>query len=291
MKDNLKIDYVSDLHLEINGSAQDCVKPRDSEGDILLLVGDITCYRYFKPERTDSESRSMKKRFQKFIQDQPHKEIFLIPGNHEYYGFYFEGADKWMDGILRSIDPRLRILQNELIIRNGVAIFGATLWTNMNNYNPLTMMAVGNGMRDFEIIGLKRDEDVTYEDRHRMGRVFKNRFGTETAYREHCVTMANLRQYYDMFSDMPFVVATHHGPSFKSHSLERFGDTEIKYGYLTEYGDWISDSKIDYWIHGHTHHNVDYKLGNCQVTSAMYGYVGWDRKHYDRKLEYGRIEI
>ena len=86
-----------------------------------------------------------------------------------------------MDGIARSIDPRLRIFNNEAVIRNGVAIFGSTFWMNFNNYNPMTMMAVGNGMRDFEIIQWKRDEDVTYEDRHRFSK-FTNRFGTETAY-------------------------------------------------------------------------------------------------------------
>lgn len=56
---------------------------------------------------------------------------------------------------------------------------------------------------------------------------------------------------------------------------------EYKGGYLSaafvsSLDDFIKSSNINLWIHGHTHHNVDYVLGNTRIIANQRGYAGYD---------------
>ncbi|MDD4342056.1 MAG: hypothetical protein PHO14_07460 [Kiritimatiellae bacterium] len=44
--------------------------------------------------------------------------------------------------------------------------------------------------------------------------------------------------------------------------IKRGADTKRPYGTL-----------IDLWIHGHTHHCVDYQIGTCRIVSNQRGYA------------------
>jgi hypothetical protein len=35
---------------------------------------------------------------------------------------------------------------------------------------------------------------------------------------------------------------------------------------------FIENSNIDYWIYGHTHRNVNNKIGKCEMLSNQFGY-------------------
>ncbi len=271
----ITIDYCSDLHMEINSNVQDHVKPVDQTGDILILAGDITCYRFFNPKRTDNEARSMRKRFARFINSQPHEHILWLPGNHEYYGTQFHGMVEYIKELCESYDPRLKAINNEVFMFKDLNLYCCTFWTDMDRYNPIAMMSVGDFMRDFQVIGNGKKKLFTPDD----------------AYTEHMKSMEMIKNAYEDRGDQKFVVASHHGPSMQSHSYARFGDSDVKYGYLSEYGDWIADTDILAWIHGHTHHNVDYRINETLITSAMYGYLGHDRPLSDKKMPFGRIYV
>jgi hypothetical protein len=38
--------------------------------------------------------------------------------------------------------------------------------------------------------------------------------------------------------------------------------------------DFVGESGVPLWIHGHTHHCVDYKIGKTRVFSNQRGYPG-----------------
>lgn len=280
------IDFCSDLHTEINSSVLDAIRvPEDrTNDDTLVLAGDILCYRYFHPHRTDSDARSAKKNLLRFLEKKcaHYKDIIFIPGNHEYYGFYMEGADQWFQDIIRTYDGRVIVLQDDHIVRDNFVLCGSTFWTSFSTpddpYKSLIKRSVQQGMNDYAVIRRKED------DRHSITADY-----TEDLHNKSFQYIKQLTETFDV--NKKLIVVTHHGPSMMSHNAARLGDNDLRYGYLSEYANWIADSKIDYWIHGHTHHNIDYHINQCHLRSAMYGYVGYDRPVRERRMVLGRIEL
>ena len=43
--------------------------------------------------------------------------------------------------------------------------------------------------------------------------------------------------------------------------------------FATELGDFIADSRIDAWIFGHSHANIDTTIGNTRIVCNQLGYV------------------
>ena len=68
------------------------------------------------------------------------------------------------------------------------------------------------------------------------------------------------------------VVATHHVPSFQLVSPD-FKGSPINGAFTAEPGNFIAYSRIDYWIYGHSHRNIDRIIGNTQCVSNQLGYV------------------
>ena len=48
--------------------------------------------------------------------------------------------------------------------------------------------------------------------------------------------------------------------------------------FYKEYGDLIADSRIDAWIYGHSHTNIDIVIGGTRIISNQMGYV-FDEEH------------
>ena len=67
---------------------------------------------------------------------------------------------------------------------------------------------------------------------------------------------------------------THHSPSPQSVK----GRYEDSVGmYSTNMEKFIqSNDNIKYWVHGHIHHNNDYKVGECRIISNPRGYSGYE---------------
>lgn len=51
---------------------------------------------------------------------------------------------------------------------------------------------------------------------------------------------------------------------------------------LTELGDFIADSRIDVWIYGHSHTNIDTTIGNTRIVCNQLGYI-----YYNEHLKNG----
>ena len=68
------------------------------------------------------------------------------------------------------------------------------------------------------------------------------------------------------------IVITHHVPSFQMQ-CPKFADSQANGAFTVELEDYIKDSGIDFWIYGHSHYNVDEKIGNTVCLSNHLGYV------------------
>lgn len=291
----MKIHFCSDLHLEINGKIDKAFNQMTG-GDVLILNGDITCARYFQPRRNDAESRSAQK-ILKYLAENiftKYNVIYYVMGNHEHYGHFlndFNIGDKTYFGsvsIFRKYFAEnnipIQILNNETVLLDDKTyLFGGTLWTDFRRENPQDMIFVQRGMNDYRIIYKNITVDNYYGIR-------KLPIIPEDTLAEHRKSLQHLEYAYNntLAHDKNLIVVTHHAPSFQSEANR--GST-ITAGYASDLDEFILNRpKITHWIHGHTHNNVNYNIGNTEILTAMYGYHGYE-PHMTKNFKIGEINI
>jgi predicted phosphohydrolase len=253
----MRIHYMSDLHLEFG--ALDKPLP---EGDVVILAGDITLLAAMDPAKTDASAQRVREATQRFfgaVTSRFAKVVYLM-GNHEHYGFCIdESADA-----IRHYFPGVTLLENEHVALGDILLCGATLWTDMGGDDPLAEQAVQRSMSDFYVIE-KRDGDRLRTFRPADARAL---FAASLAY---------IKELADANRDKKLVVATHHAPS-KLGTAPSQRTSRMDPAYFTDLTAVIEDRpNIAVWIHGHTHVQTEYAIGQCRVLSNARGYFGRER--------------
>jgi Icc-related predicted phosphoesterase len=211
---------------------------------------------------TDSNSSGL--RYCKFI-DQVASEfttVIAIAGNHEFYG------GDWIDSIrvLREEYERhsnVHFMENNVLTVGDTTFIGATLWTDMNKRDPLTLHTVTNGMNDFIKI---RHDGLGYTKLRAWHWVER-----------HTDSVNYIRDQLAHALDK-VVVVSHHAPSFQSIDARYRTQREMNGAYASDLSDLILDNpKIKLWIHGHTHSPHDYMIGDTRVLCNPRGDVGVER--------------
>jgi hypothetical protein len=151
------------------------------------------------------------------------------------------------------------MLEQDTKVIDDVTFVGATLWTDMNKGDPLTMHAIEGMMNDFRII--RNDK-----------RNFAAMSARDVADR-HARTLGYFRSVLAEQHDRKFVVVGHHTPSFQSCHPMYGNDTLMNGGYHSDLSEFIMDHpQIKLWTHGHTHHPFDYVIGETRVVCNPRGY-------------------
>ena len=80
------------------------------------------------------------------------------------------------------------------------------------------------------------------------------------------------------------MVVTHHVPTQQCVAPQHQGST-LSSAFAVEMGNIIADSKIDYWIYGHSHTNIDEEIGSTKIVANQLGYIahGEQRNGFDNK--------
>lgn len=253
----MKVTLVSDLHLE-------CADIRLPGGEVLLLAGDIAPARLYKPSLYTTslyteEDLFRPDRVARFFAEEcfKYEKIFYVMGNHEHYDFKF---DKTYHYLKYCIPDNVTILEREHEIWNGTLFIGATLWTDCNNNDPVTMMAIRDNMNDYQLI--------SKYDCSKYRKLTPN----DTAL-EFYRTKKYLEQTIKKYSGTKVVVITHHGPTYMSVPPRYRKHTLMNGAYVSKLDDLILDNtNIKFWCHGHTHDKVDYEVGECRVLCNPRGY-------------------
>ena len=240
----LKIGLCSDLHL-------DFAPVELPGGEVLILAGDICEYRSFK--------KGLPSVVNFFgLQCPKYEKVFMVMGNHESYRYRL---DKTYESLVEILPPNVTLLENETVDYQGVVFMGATLWTDLDNNNPMTAVALKQGMNDYRAI------ENYYSDTG-----FYHKLTPEYTYRLHKNTLEYFQQSLALHRDRPVVVITHHAPSFQSIH-ERYRGDNMNAGYASDLSEFILDHpQIKYWVHGHTHTDFDYQIGDTRVLCNPRGY-------------------
>lgn len=190
------------------------------------------------------------------------RDVLYIPGNHEYYRSSLLRADEKLADVCKRYQ-NVHYMQEKSMLLDGVRFIGATLWTDFDRGNPMVCLAAQNEMNDF--VHIRTGNRTTpYARKMRpidvMGINSHNRFFIKEELEK--ANAANEKA----------VVFTHHSPSIMSQSSV-YKPGPIDYAY---HNTGLEDMMLDYnpvlWIHGHSHHPVDYMIGNTRILSNPRGY-------------------
>jgi len=208
----------------------------DVDADVCVLSGDIGVAR--KGILYREYLTGLKKAF---------KHVILVLGNHEFYHSSYQDTLDIMQTMTNDcgvhlMDVELGTVNLEI---DGVKFWGSTLWTDLNKNDWFACKRVGTNLNDFHVI---KD------------------FSVQKYLNIHEKTVERINWDAD-------VVITHHMPILRKHS--RFEVDDITYGFnCTTLEQKILDSKIKFWMYGHTHDNVQIDLNGTIVVTNQKGYSG-----------------
>jgi len=235
----MKIHIQSDTHVEMRGP----IETPAVSSNVTVCCGDIGLI---------SDTAGLAKYFDK-IKESTDKIIWVI-GNHEFYHSNYDEALKlaeqfaWDEGIY-LMDEALGTDNLEL---DGVTFWGSTLWTDCGGDNFIKSK-VGSALNDFYVIAKDADNVNGYRNFHVDDTIEINE---------------RTRKKINWNAD---VVITHHCPIYIKNP--KFDLDPFSYAFHnTGLDEQILDSKIKYWIYGHTHHSAMIELDKTIVVSNQHGY-------------------
>lgn len=269
----------SDTHIEFGD-----LEFTNEGADILVLAGDIMIAQNLydhTPEKIqnsidqgnklgDRQKEAIKYRHFLERASVQFKHVIMIAGNHEFYhGRWHQALDTLRNEC--SQFNNVYFLEDQTKEIDGVLFVGCTLWTDMNKNDWHTKYQVKHGMSDFRII---KNDKKNFHNLHPDDVIVRHNKSLE--FIKNAVTDISKK----------IVVVTHHAPSDLSVAECYKGHHLMNGGYRSNLEDFIMDSNIALWLHGHTHHAFDYVLGNTRVVCNPRGYIGYEPIAEGYKFKY-----
>ena len=142
--------------------------------------------------------------------------------------------------------------QNQVVKIDDTDFILSTLWSHVP---PENEFYVSRGLNDFYQTRFN-GKRLTVEDYNRM--------------HDYCLDF--IKKSVAESTAKHIVVVTHHLPTLQVVAAQHKGSV-LNNAFATELGNFIADSRIDAWIYGHSHTNIDTEIGNTRVMSNQMGYV------------------
>jgi predicted phosphohydrolase len=235
----MRIQYCSDLHLEFDHNSKYLEKnPIPVSGDTLLLAGDIV----------PLHDENFRHPFFSFIADN-YKNVFWIPGNHE---FYHKDMNEFSKSFHIKLRSNIHILHNTELEFENIRFIFSTLWTKIS---PENERIIEQGVSDFSCIE-KKDRKLRAPDYNKL----------------HTSSLDFVKQSLQRKTEKT-VVVTHHLPSdlcnSKSHK-----NSPINEAFYVDLTNLIEHCDANFWIYGHSHFNQKpLFIGNTLLLTNQLGYV------------------
>lgn len=238
----MRIQYLSDVHLEMRGSLPAPEVP--VAAPVLVLAGDIgdprlVSYRAFL--RACGEGR---------------ERVFLVAGNHEYYGSDVGGALERLRAACADLPTPTTLLEGFRAHEHGGVLFaGDTLWS-------LPEERLRHKIRDFS-----RIRDFSPAAARGLHEAARARLG------------ALLASLAPGPARRPLVLVTHHAPARAMQG--RFAGNDLESAFWSDMGGFAGPP-VAVWVSGHTHQSVRWASprGTLCVSNCM-GYPGEAGVGYD----------
>jgi len=264
----MKISLISDLHLDVSGYLD------LPGGDVLIIAGDVCETRSirndFHSTKTLYPIGVPNKEFpcSEFFQHEcpKYKKVFYVMGNHEHY---HNKMWKTQEELARFMPDNVTLLENQSVEYEGVVFVGATMWTDMNKQDPLTLAMIKDYMMDYKLITYKNEKLSTY-----------HKLRPHDTVDMHLISKRYVKQVVKENADKPVVVITHMGPTFMSVNEKYKHETHSNGAYVSDLSELILDHpNIKRWVHGHVHDPVHYQVGDTWVHCNPRGYLPYEAEN------------
>ena len=180
------------------------------------------------------------------------RQVLIIPGNHEFYGYgdVAKRGDSWQYMFRKNIG----YYSNKVVRIDDVDFILTTLWSMIP---PEDEYFVWRGLNDFRQI-MCNGRRLTIDDYNS----------------EHQKCLSFLKCAVEESTAKQIVVVSHHLPT-KAVVAPQHQDSLLNSAFATELGSYIADSRINVWIYGHSHTNINTTIRNTRIVSNQLGYVGY----------------
>ena len=255
--------YCSDLHLDLHESGNETKtweKIIPQKASYLILAGDIAQLTW--------------SHYESFLQYccQIWKQVFLVPGNHEYYDSSLYKGLSILKEMSKRLSKNFHLLTNQhFIIKKNetvmeytkespinetlIHILGCTLWSNIPY---IARQACEFSISDF--VSIQGMTTSQYNFFHQQD-------------------MKWLENELKLLKNQnnPIIVVTHHAPLTKNVSSFKYESDANRN--LTNYAFCSNQSRMfellpkgSWWIFGHTHHRTKFIYQDVNVTTNAIGY-------------------
>lgn len=232
----MRLHFFSDLHLEFGPAELPA-----TDADVVVCAGDV-----------HTGTRGLDWITSHF----PGKPVIYVLGNHE---FYHHALPALTERLRRAAHrTEIHLLENQALELGGYTFLGCTLWTDFAiRGNPqLAMLVAQHMMNDYQIVRSSAANRTLRPD------------DTRKLHRE---SVAWLKRELPLHDPTRTIVITHHAPSARSEAPVH-ADSPLTPAFASNLDGLVAASGVPLWIHGHTHHNVDYHLGSTRVLTNQRGY-------------------
>jgi len=238
---------MSDLHLEVGKQYSSFDFPVSAP--YLILAGDIGCL-------VDYELYLEFLR----IQCERYERVFLVLGNHEFYGLSRDEGLRRAEALVKEsvLRGRLSLLNRsrvDLELHPDITILGCTLNSHIT---PETRSVVAMKVQDFRKINGWSIDDHNAEHMKDV----------EWLKQE----VSRIRNEY-LDSGKEILVVTHHAPCTQNTSSPADTVSAWSTAFSTDLLQESSLTGVQCWIFGHTHYTTDVMKSGVRVISNQRGYV------------------
>lgn len=281
----MKLQYLSDLHLEFPENKTWVKKHIKPQADYLLIAGDTG---YLTDKRDNSIYEKCCDDFLKFCRDN-WKQTILIPGNHEYYG----GFPLYILNAFNMYQPtidKVQIHNNVTLINNNfvdlddkdffVRVYGATLWSYIK---PEEFSVVWSHMNDYNMCNYNSNEKLN--PGHTIFEHLKTYQSLSMLEYTTIKTTFNKESDNMKITRIPVkkVIMTHHG-CHPDCIAECYRSSDANSAYTSDLSQLIDKVNPVAWIYGHTHQTKSFEYNGVKIMENSLGYVDYDSiDHFDKK--------
>ena len=240
----MKIQYISDIHLETRNNKKDFDKYLIPNAPYLALCGDIG----YPHSQT----------FKDFMDycSKNWLEVFYITGNHDYYNkiytrwkysspYSMKQVEEYIEELFKSYTNVHYLQKKRFDIPNTqYSILGCTLWVEIPIYKYVDAIHSLNDVNYISIDGYQRlsPEDI------------------DTLHEDHCKWLMRSLESIGSLGRKT-IVLTHHLPT-KLLISEEYINNSRNYLFYTELPDYIYHPALQAWICGHSHSSKRILLKN-----------------------------
>jgi predicted phosphodiesterase len=233
----MRLRILSDLHREFGPTE---LPPADA--DLIILAGDIATKQNALPW------------IREFCGTIP---TAYVCGNHEFYGDKLPRVTERL--IAATKGSNVHVLENDYFNLGDWHIYGCTLWSDLALHGEWTRGAAfaSECMNDY-----KRIRNSTRGYRHLTTRDTRD---------IHLQSVVKLEAFLASHDPARTIMVTHHAPSLLSLPPDR-RDKSLSCAYTSNLDDLILRHQPALWIHGHIHHQNDYRIGQTRILANPQGY-------------------